>query len=140
MIPAESQPPPPKEEGQRPKDSLLMSLLAAIAFIIWGLYVNWDHGWSTRLQVAGTQGLISLISTFFAAELIVALVTKFKNHRFPVFFGGLSSYLILYSLILGGHFVAGTPEFWPTVLPGMTTGLFFSFGYALRVAKKLRIS
>ncbi len=122
------------------KESWIMSVFAALAFIIWGLYINWEHGWGSRLQVAFTQGFISLVSTYFSAELIVALVRKLRDSRLPVFFGGLSSYLIIYSLVLMGHLVAGTPEFWPTVLPGMTTGLIFCFGYAFRISKKLSSS
>lgn len=127
-------------DGERPRDSWTMSLLAAAAFIAWGLFVNWHHGWTSRLQVACTQGIISLVSTYFSAELVVAFVRKFQNTSFPVILGGLASYLVIYVLVLGGHFVAGTPEFWPTVIPGMITGVVFCFGYALRVARKLKKS
>ena len=122
------------------RDSLVMGLLAASAFIAWGLIANWQHGWGTRLQVAATQGTISLLSTFFSAELIVALVKKVRHHRQRALIGGLMSYLIIYTFVLGGHFVAGTPEFWLTVLPGMITGLFFCFGYAYRTSRKLQIT
>ena len=122
---------------KRPRDSWTMSLLAAVAFILWGLYANWQHGWGSRLQVAATQGFISLVSTYFSAELIVALVTKLQSTGFPVLFGAGASYSVIYTLVLGGHFVAGTPEFWPTVILGMITGAFFCLGYSLRVHKKL---
>ena len=128
------------QEGERPNDSWWMSLLAAIFFILWGLYANWEHGWQARIQVALTQGVISLVSTYFSAELVVFCVLKLKNSAFPAIFGGLASYLVIYVLVLGGHFVAGTPEFWPTVIPGMITGLFFCLGYGLRVRKKLNLS
>lgn len=125
-------------ETEKPSsESLKMSIVAASAFIIWGLYANWNHGWGARLQVAATQGTMSLVSTYFSAELIMAWVKKFQSSTFPILFGGLASYLVIYLLVLGGHFVAGTPEFWPTVLPGMVTGVFFCFGYSLRVHQKL---
>lgn len=129
---------PEMTNDSRPSDSWAMSLFAAVVFIAWGLYVNWHHGWGARLQVALTQGFISLVATYLSAELVVALVMKFRQSRFPVLFGGLVSYLVIYTFVLGGHFVAGTPEFWPTVIPGMITGFFFCFGYALRVARKLK--
>ena len=117
-----------------------MSLLAAIAFILWGLYANWHHGWEALTQVALTQGIISLVSTYFSAELVVYCVRKMQSLLFPVILGALASYLVMYALVLGGHFVAGTPEFWPTVIPGMITGLFFCVGYSVRVHKKLNLS
>ena len=125
------------DSGKRPSDSWLMSIVAAVAFIIWGLYANWHHGWEARIKVALTQGIISLVSTYFSAELIVALVKNLQGTASPVYFGALASYLVIYALVLGGHFVAGTPEFWPTVISGMFTGAFFCLGYSLRVQKKL---
>jgi hypothetical protein len=125
------------KDEDRPRDSWAMSLFAAVAFISWGLYANWHHGWQARLQVSLTQGGISLLSTYFSAELIVLLVSRMRNLPAPTILGGLASYFVIYLLILGGHFVAGTPEFWPTVIPGMISGTFFCFGYAYRVSRKL---
>jgi hypothetical protein len=125
-------------DGRRSSESWRISLLAALAFITWGLYVNWHHGWATRLQVALTQGFISLVSTYFSAELVIVFVRKFQKSSFSLIFGSLASYLVIYVLVLGGHFVAGTPEFWLTVIPGMITGVFFCYGYSLRIDRKLK--
>ncbi len=110
-----------------------MAVIAALGFIAWGLWVNWDYGWGTRLQVAMTQGIISLVSTYYSAELVVWMVQKFHLQRLTVFKAGLASYLIIYALVWAGHFISGTPELLVTMLPGMITGIFFCFGYALRV-------
>ncbi|MEJ6568203.1 MAG: hypothetical protein QNL80_05010, partial [Akkermansiaceae bacterium] len=46
-------------ELKRPKDSLWIGLLAMVAFILWGLWVNWEYGLASRIQVAVTQGVVS---------------------------------------------------------------------------------
>ncbi len=132
------------QEITRPRDSLRLAFLAALGFILWGLWVNWEHGVGARFQVAFTQGAISLVSTYYSAELVVWMVRKFWKSKFTVGFAGAASYLIIYAFVWAGHFIAGTPELLVTMLPGMITGLFFCVGYALRVKRysdsKRRIS
>ncbi|MEN8795755.1 MAG: hypothetical protein ABF328_03505 [Akkermansiaceae bacterium] len=121
----------------RPTDSLWMSLLAMVFFIIWGLWVNWEYGFGSRIQVALTQGVVSFVSTLFSAELIVWLGKRMAGKRWAVFWTGAFSWLLFYTLITMAHFLAGTPELLATMLPGMITGVFFCFGYALRVQRFL---
>lgn len=122
----------------RPRDSLWMGLFAMVAFTLWGLYVNWDYGLGSRIQVALTQGILGLTSTFFSAEIVVWLVRLFKEKSHPVILAGASSWIMIYTIIGLVHLLAGTPEIFMTILPGMITGVFFSFGYAKRVTLYLR--
>ncbi|MBL6920637.1 MAG: hypothetical protein ISR39_00595 [Akkermansiaceae bacterium] len=46
---------------------------------------------------------------------------------------GNASWCLIYAILWLVHLLAGTPEIFMTVLPGMITGAFFSFGYAKRV-------
>lgn len=115
-----------------------MSLLAMAFFITWGLWVNWEYGLSSRIQVAMTQGVVSFASTLFSAELIVWLGMRFQKSKHPVLWTGAASWVVFYAIIFGVHFLTGTPELLITLLPGMITGIFFCFGYALRVQHFLR--
>ncbi|MFT6862401.1 MAG: hypothetical protein ACJAVK_000959 [Akkermansiaceae bacterium] len=45
--------------------------------------------------------MISLISTYFPAESIMAWVEKRQGTVSAVFFGALASYLVIYVLVLG---------------------------------------
>ena len=117
----------------RPRDSLWMGLFAMVAFMLWGLYVNWDYGLGSRIQVAVTQGLLGLTATFFSAEIVVWLVRIFREKSHPVLLAGTTSWSLIYTIVWLVHLLAGTPETFKTVLPGMISGVFFSFGYAKRV-------
>jgi len=127
-----------QQSPDRPRDSLGMGLLAMVAFTLWGLYVNWEYGPGSRIQVAVTQGLLGLTATFFSAEIVVWLVRIFKERPCPVLLAGAASWVIIYTIVWLVHILAGTPEIFMTVLPGMITGVFFSFGYAKRVVLYLR--
>jgi hypothetical protein len=122
-------------ELKRPKDSLWIGLLAMVAFILWGLWVNWEYGLASRIQVAVTQGVVSLFSTVFSAELIVWLERRFRHFKKGTLITGAASWVVFYSMIWGAHVLAGTPELLPTMLPGMIIGVFFCCGYAYRVAR-----
>lgn len=50
-----------------------------------------------------------------------------------MFSGGTLSWILIYAIVWAVHFLAGTPEILMTMLPGMITGVFFSFGYSKRV-------
>jgi len=106
-----------------------------VGFVLWGLWVNWEHGLGSRVQVAATQGVVSLLSTIFSAELIVWLGRRFRGLRWPVMATGTVSWVVFYALIWAVHWLAGTPELLATMLPGMIIGGFFCFGYAYRVAR-----
>ena len=71
------------------------------------------------------------------ADFFVAIVIRLQRSSSPLVFGDLLSYFVISSLVLSGHFVAGTPEFLSKVAPGMIIGPFFCFGYALRVRRIL---
>lgn len=43
------------------------------------------------------------------------------------------SWILIYTMVWAVHHFAGTPELLKTMLPGMITGIFLSFGYAKRI-------
>ena len=124
-------------EKKKPRESVVMGVAAMTFFIIWGLVVNWEYGWGARLQVGLTQGVISLVSTLFSAELIGWLVRAGEARRWRVLYAGTISWIIIYGLIAIAHVIAGTPELFLTMLPGLIIGVFFSFGYAFRVSRQI---
>jgi hypothetical protein len=83
--------------------------------------------------VALTPGLLGLTATFFSAEIVVGMVRKCKNVPHPVLCAGAMSWILIYTMVWAVHHFAGTPELLKTMLPGMITGIFLSFGYAKRI-------
>ncbi len=126
-------------EKKKPRESVVMGVVAMTFFIIWGLVINWEYGWGARLQVGVTQGVISLVSTLFSAELIRWLVRSGEGRKRRVFYAGMIGWMIIYGLIAIAHVIAGTPELFLTMLPGLVIGVFFSFGYAFRVSRQLAV-
>ena len=112
-----------------------MAIVAAVAFIAWGIYANWQHGVGKITQVAVTQGIVSFVATWTTSEVIVFFYRKLHKLAGAVWWTALASYLSTYSVILLAHKIAGTPEFWKTVIPGMVSGLIFCIAYSFRLQK-----
>ena len=111
------------------KESVGISALAAIGFIAWGLWVNWEHGMASRIQVALTQGAISFIATLGSAELL----RKISRIARSWLWTGVLGWVFINALVLLAHWISGTPEILKTMIPGMLGGVFFCFGYGRRL-------
>ncbi|MDC0087940.1 hypothetical protein OAI07_00195 [Akkermansiaceae bacterium] len=116
-------------------ESLVMALGSAAFFIAWGLWVNWEHGFASRVQVACVQAAISFIATLGLAEVLRKVAMFVKDWRMPWLWTGIIGWLFMNSVVFSAHFFAGTPELLHTMIPGMITGAAFSFGYGRRVSQ-----
>ena len=110
------------------KESVGISVLAALGFIAWGLWVNWEHGMASRIQVALTQGGISFIATLGSAELL----RKISGITRSWLWTGVIGWVFINALVFLAHWISGTPEILNTMVPGMLGGVFFCFGYGRR--------
>ena len=115
-------------------ESLLLALASAAFFIAWGLWVNWEYGFASRVQVACTQAAISFVATLGLAEVLRRVASWVKGWRMPWLWTGVIGWLFMNSVVFSAHLLSGTPELLKTVIPGMITGALFSFGYGRRVS------
>lgn len=116
-------------------ESLILALGSAAFFIAWGLWVNWEYGWASRVQVACTQASISFFATLGLAEVLRRVSMWVKDWSLPWLWTGVIGWLFMNSVVLSAHLITGTPELFQTMVPGMITGAAFSFGYGRRVSK-----
>ncbi len=110
-----------------------MAAGAALFFIAWGVYANWQHGTHAIIQVAITQGAISFISTFLSAEWLRRLYYTFKRMDLSGAFTIPIGFVSINGTIFGAHHFAGTPEVLLTMLPGAAISIFFCSGLTVRL-------
>lgn len=118
-----------KTKGGSITESTLMAAFAAAGFIAWGLFVNWEHGMGSRIQVALTQGGISFIATLGSAELL-RKISKIVSSKM---WTGALGWIVINLLVFFAHWIFGTPEILTTMIPGMLAGVPFCFAYARRL-------
>ena len=116
-------------------ESFVVALLAAIGFMAWGLWVNWEHGMASRVQVVLTQAGISFVATLGTAELLrwIASLVRGVRARGPITAG--IGWLVINVLVFAAHWIFGTPEILKTMIPGMLTGAGFCYFYGTRMAR-----
>ena len=115
---------------------MVVAALAGIGFIAWGLWVNWEHGMASRIQVVVTQAAISFFATLGSAELlrwIASFVRAFRGASLVI--AGIG-WLLINLLVFSAHWIFGTPEIFKTMLPGMVTGAIFCYFFGMRVNRK----
>ncbi len=111
------------------RESSFVAAIAALGFIAWGLWVNWEHGPASRIQVALTQGGISFIATFFSAELLRKISKIVPGWIWTAAVG----WIVINLLVFLAHWIFGTPELLKTMVPGMLSGVFFCVAYGRRL-------
>lgn len=101
----------------------------------WGLWVNWEHGMSSRVQVALTQAGISFVATFGSAELLRLVSRMLAGVKGRALLTALVGWFLINGIVYAAHRITGTPEVLATMLPGMVAGVGFCGFYGRRVSK-----
>ncbi len=116
-------------------ESLVVALLAGISFMAWGLWVNWDHGMASRVQVVLTQAGISFVATLGTAELLRWIASLVRSFRARGVVTAVIGWVVINVLVLLAHWTFGTLEILKTMVPGMVTGAGFCYFYGRRVSR-----
>ena len=120
-------------------NSLTRSIVSGVAgFVVyggWAFYANYDHGVDAAMKAAFTQGCYSFTVTLVMTLLMEALFRLLANPtlRFCVTFFGTCA--VLYSTSWGVNVLAGTPEIFMTILPGVIIGTAYTLGYTLSLLR-----
>lgn len=115
--------------------SIVSGLFGFLAYGGWAFFVNYDHGLHAATKAAFTQGsysfAVTLVMTLFMEYLFRLLANP--TLRFCVTFFGTCA--VLYSTSWGVNALAGTPEIFMTILPGIIIGTAYTFGYTLSLTR-----
>ena len=108
---------------------IVTSLAAALGYGGWAVYVNYEHGVHAWMMAGAIQGTYAFLSTLFITHIarIVYLKCGCKIRGILTGFG--MSFLIMLAIPLLLHNVAGTPNIWQTILPGLIWGSIYLIGF-----------
>ena len=115
-------------------ESIAVALVAGIGFMAWGLWVNWEHGMASRVQVVLTQAGISFVATLGTAELLRWIASLVQGCRAKGVVTAGIGWFVINGLVFAAHWTFGTPEILKTMIPGMLTGAGFCYFYGTRMA------
>ncbi len=101
---------------------LSASIAACIGYGIWSAFCNWSHGIKTAISAFLVQGSFAFTSTLLLSVLAITLMRKLSDARFTKSLTFLICYIFIATIPASLHWLAGTPEIFASILPGLIIG------------------
>lgn len=101
----------------------------------WAVWANSDYGWQAAARAGALHGSISFLVTLSGTLLMKQL---FRGSGSPLWRGAracMGALCIIYTIVLGAHWINGTPEILLTIAPGLPITLFFCLSFCLGLAR-----
>ena len=124
---------------QTPQKTIIkISLLAALGYGSWAVFVNYDYGMMTWMKAGLAQGSTSFMMTFFLTNLAYMSCHKAGYGKKGIGTGYLASIIAMVVIPYTAHSIAGTPRIWASMAPGLIWGSVYIIGYLVTLNKKYR--
>lgn len=111
--------------AQRRRASLVVALVAALAYGSWAVLCNLDHGASVAVRAGGTQAVLSFSSTFAMARIADWLFRLGRTPMQGLIIGIVCAVLLMFGLMYGAHAAIGTRSILATIAPSLLVGSVF---------------
>ena len=116
--------------------ALLAALAAALGYGGWAVYVNYAHGMQAWAMAGALQGAYA-----FASTLSITHIARWVFFRYGCAYRGITagfvaSFIVMLAIPMMVHTVAGTPELWHTILPGLIWGSVYLLAFLCLLDRK----
>jgi len=119
--------------------TFLTALAAAIGYGGWAVFANFEHGMHAWMMAGVIQGAYAFVSTLSITHIARWVFLKCNCAIKGIITGFIASFIVMLALPLGVHSIAGTPDLWQTILPGLIWGSIYLMGFLVSLDFKLRI-
>ena len=113
------------------KFALLSALAAGIGYGAWAIFANYEHGTNAWAMAGTVQALYAFASTLLITHVAQWAFLKCKGGRTGIAAGLTVSFIIMLATPLAIHKIAGTPNIWQTILPGLIWGSIYLMSYLI---------
>ncbi|MEN1727225.1 MAG: hypothetical protein AAGJ52_02185 [Pseudomonadota bacterium] len=119
---------------------ILIALLAAVGYGAWAAYANHEYGLETAVMAGTVQAVYAFLSTLSVTHVARWIFFRFGCAIKGIAAGFLASFVVMLLFPLVVHRLAGTPDLWQTILPGLIWGSVYLLGYLVAVDRRERQS
>jgi hypothetical protein len=109
--------------------TLLAALAAALGYGCWAGYANYEHGQSAWVMAAGVQGAYAFLSTLSISHVAHRTFLRHNRGIRGILVGFGMSFALMLAIPIVVHHLAGTPDIWQTILPGLIWGSIYLLGF-----------
>lgn len=120
--------------------TLLTALAAALGYGGWAIFANFEHGIKPGVIAGLVQGVYAFISTLSITHIARWVFLKFNCAWRGITVGFIASFIVMIALPLSVHNLAGTPDIWQTILPGLIWGSIYLIGFLISLDVVHRIA
>lgn len=115
------------------------ALLAAFIYGTWAGFANMEYGTMIWLKAAIIQGGYAFISTLSITHIAKFVFLRFKCGISGILTGFTASFIVMVAIPFAVHTLAGTPDLWQTILPGIIWGSIYLASFLISLDFKMRI-
>lgn len=113
-----------------------MGLAALVVYGGWAFAANHGHGLGAAWRAAATQGFVSFTVTFFVTAIMEAVHRMARSRRAQFVLPGAVAVAVAAIYTVALHLWMGTPEIARTVVPVLTIGAVYCFGYSANLVRE----
>lgn len=118
--------------------TLFNALAAALGYGGWAVYANYEHGIHAGLMAGCVQGVYAFFSTLSITQVARTAYVKHQGGLRGMLAGFSLSALVMLTIPLVVHHLAGTPDLLQTILPGLIWGSLYLIGFLISLDMKMR--
>jgi len=111
-------------------DSPQGAVLGGLFYGTWALIVNRHVGWTHAGVIAATHWLLSASITYGSVTLMRTLFWLPRDPRNGALLSAIGSLVLTYTLLIGVHYMIGTPQILITLAPGLVPTIGFASVYS----------
>ena len=104
------------------RTSILNSFAAMLIYGSWAVYANFEHGAQAWKMAGAIQGVYAFFSTLSVTVVAQWVYTKCGRGWLGIVVGFLVSFVVMLTIPIAVHNLAGTPDILQTILPGLIWG------------------
>lgn len=113
-----------------------MGLAALLLYGGWAFVANRAHGLGPAWRAAATQGFVSFTVTFFVTAIMEGVHRMVRSRPAQFLLPGAVAVAVAAVYTVALHWWMGTPEIARTVVPVLTIGAVYCFGYSANLVRE----
>lgn len=117
----------------------MTALFAAVGYGLWAVFANFEYGAHAWAMAGGVQAVYAFCATLSVTKVAQYIFLKCKCGVRGICLGFVASFIVMLAIPFGVHSVAGTPDLWETILPGLVLGSVYLMCYLVSLDWTLRI-
>lgn len=116
------------------------SAIAAVGYGTWAMFANGEHSRAEWLMAGLVQAFSSFTITMSITLFLHWIYNFFGKSNVAIVITFTTSFLLVFGVSYGAHYISNTPNIWETIMPSLLIGSCYllSYLFALRIKSEIK--